>query len=385
MKTKMIVLCMFLFLTGCQSQPKEIKKENSVQTVHCSFVGDLLYEQPYYDWIENDSNDKGYYDLMKPYFQKDDLSIGNLETPIGGKELKISGTGYSFNASKEIGNQIASLGLEVVSTANNHAFDRGNQGIDNTLKFLKEKDIMAVGTYTNQKDRQQGKYKTINGIQFGFVSYTYATNQIVPQKNRDKVGLFNEPTHRKFTDEYKQKLSKEITETRKNCDVLIAMMHWGTEFTYDINSQQKEVSQFLSEQGVDIIIGNHPHCSQTMQWINNNKTLCMYSLGNFVSADHLVDRTHQEFKNAYNVSMMVTLDVKKDNQNLSIENINYIPIINYYDQSLKNFKLIPFDQYSDKLSKSHYHYHNGFTKEWIKKTYQKLIPQPLPNQTLINK
>lgn len=385
MKKKNIFLTCLLLLTACQTtDAQQEKAEESIQNVHCTFVGDLLYEQPYYDWIETDSQDKGYYDLVRPYFQNDDLSIANLETPIGGKELKTSGVGYSFNASKEIGEQVASLDLEVVSTANNHVNDRGNQGIDNTLDFLKTKDILAVGTYYDQNDRDAGKYKTINGIRFGFVSYTYATNQIVSENNRNKVGLFNQPNNRQFTQEYRDLLTKEITETRKNCDVLIAMMHWGTEFTYDISSQQKDVSQFISDLGVDIIIGNHPHCSQKIEWMNNKKTLCMYSLGNFVSADHIVNRTTQEFKNAYNVSMMISLDIKKENYKLTIENIQYIPIINYYDRLLHNYKLIPFDQYTDQLEKTHYHYQNGFTKKWIETTYQKLVPTSLSNQQLQN-
>lgn len=381
MKKQILIIISCLFLTACQKQQDIKKEEPEVQKVSCTFVGDLLYEQPYYDWIEKDSQDKGYYDLVRPYFQKDDLSIANLETPIGGKELGISGVGYSFNASQEIGMQVASLDLEAVSTANNHANDRGNQGIDNTLQFLEENNILSVGTYYSLEDRNQGRYMTINGIRFGFVSYTYATNQIVKEENRYKVGLFNRPSDRTFTQEYKDLLTKEVSETRQNCDVLIAMMHWGTEFTYDINESQRELSQFLSDLGVDIIIGNHPHCSQTMEWIND-KTLCMYSLGNFVSADHIVDRTNQKFRNAYNVSMMVTLDIQKDDDHISIQNIDYIPIINYYDTSLQNFKLVPYDQYNDDLEKSHYHYHNGFTKEWIQQTYQKLIPEKLKNNDL---
>ena len=138
----------------------------------------------------------------------------------------------------------------------------------------------------------------------------------------------------------------------------------------------------LSDLGVDIIIGNHSHCSQPMEWINNNRTLCMYSLGNFVSADPIVDRTHQEFKNAYNVSMMVSLDIVEENNQISIQNIDYIPVINYYDEHLQNFKLIPYDQYTSQYETSHYHYHNGLTKEWIQQTYQKLIPEKLSNHQL---
>lgn len=382
MKTIKLFMILSLLLVGCQTQePKTTTKKINKEVVQCHFIGDLLYEQPYYDWIEDDSQDKGYYDLVKTYFQKDDLTIANLETPIGGKELGISGVGYSFNASYEIGEQVASLDLEVVSTANNHANDRGNQGIDHTLDFLKEKDILAVGTYYNQEDRNQGKYMTINGIKFGFVSYTYATNQIVSDQNQAKVALFNRPSDRKMTQDYKDLLTKEVTQTRENCDILIAMMHWGTEFTYEISKQQEDVSKLLSDLGVDIIIGNHPHCSQTMEWINN-KTLCMYSLGNFVSADPIVDRTHQEFKNAYNVSMMVSLDIVKENHQFSIQNINYTPIINYYDQNLENFKLIPYDQYTSQYETTHYHYQNGLTKKWIEETYQQLIPQSLSDHVL---
>ena len=382
MKTIKLLMILSLLLVGCQTQePKATTQKTNKEVVQCHFIGDLLYEQPYYDWIEDDSQDKGYYDLVKTYFQKDDLTIANLETPIGGKELGTSGVGYSFNASYEIGEQVASLDLEVVSTANNHANDRGNQGIDHTLDFLKEKDILAVGTYYNQEDRNQGKYITINGIKFGFVSYTYATNQKVSEDNLDKVGLFNRPSDRQMTQDYKDLLTKEVTQTRENCDILIAMMHWGTEFTYDISKQQKDVSKLLSDLGVDIIIGNHPHCSQTMEWIND-KTLCMYSLGNFVSADPIVDRTHQEFKNAYNVSMMVSLDIVKENHQFSIQNIDYIPIINYYDQNLENFKLIPYDQYTSQYETTHYHYQNGLTKKWIEETYQQLIPQSLPDHVL---
>ena len=383
MKKIKLFVCLVLLLAGCQPQPQtQPQKEETKNTVSCHFIGDLLYEKPYYDWIEDDSQDKGYYDLVRPYLQNDDLSIANLETPIGGKELNISGTGYSFNASREIGKQVASLDLEVVSTANNHANDRGNQGIDNTLDFLKEKDILAVGTYYNQDDRDQGKYMTIHGIKFGFVSYTYATNQIVSDENQAKVALFNRPSDRKMTQAYKDLLTKEVTQTRENCDVLIAMMHWGNEFTYDISTQQEEISQLLSDLGVDIIIGNHSHCSQPMKWINNNRTLCMYSLGNFVSADPIVDRTHQEFKNAYNVSMMVSLDIVEENNQISIQNIDYIPVINYYDEHLQNFKLIPYDQYTTQYETSHYHYHNGLTKEWIQQTYQKLIPEKLSNHQI---
>ena len=89
-----------------------------------------------------------------------------------------------------------------------------------------------------------------------------------------------------------------------------------------------------------------------------------------------------EFANAYNVSMMISLDIVKENHQFSIQNLNYTPIINYYDQNLENFKLIPFNQYTTQYETTHYHYHNGLTKEWIQQTYQKLIPQSISDHVL---
>ena len=353
MKKIKLFVCLVLLLVGCQPQPQtQPQKEETKNTVSCHFIGDLLYEKPYYDWIEDDSQDKGYYDLVRPYLQNDDLSIANLETPIGGKELNISGTGYSFNASREIGKQVASLDLEVVSTANNHANDRGNQGIDNTLDFLKEKDILAVGTYYNQDDRDQGKYMTIHGIKLGFVSYTYATNQIVSDENQAKVALFNRPSDRKMTQAYKDLLTKEVTQTRENCDVLIAMMHWGNEFTYDISTQQEEVSQLLSDLGVDIIIGNHPHVAEPME--KRSVTLedgtvkdcfVIYALGNF-TAD-------QNYANTRS-SVILNLDLTFEDDVLNINSATYTPIYIYENPNVRyhKFKLIDMEDAISKYESS---------------------------------
>ena len=105
-------------------KPKVTAKETP-QTVQASFIGDLLYEQPYYDWIGPNYEDKGYYDLVKPYFLNDDLTLANMEVPIGGQDLGISGIGYSFNAPSQIGQQVVDMGIDALTLANNHANDAG--------------------------------------------------------------------------------------------------------------------------------------------------------------------------------------------------------------------------------------------------------------------
>ena len=82
----------YLFINRKETSIKSPNKSTSTKRpriVNASFIGDLLYEQPYYDWIGTSYNDKGYYDLVKPYFLNDDLTLANMEVPIGGKELGV--------------------------------------------------------------------------------------------------------------------------------------------------------------------------------------------------------------------------------------------------------------------------------------------------------
>ena len=97
-------------------------------------------------------------------------------------------------------------------------------------------------------------------------------------------------------------------------------MHWGNEFTFTPNNEQKEMAKFLNELGVDIIVGSHSHNIQPIEVIGeDHKTLVYYSLGNFVSSDDDIARTKEgieTFDNAYQVGLLSTLNVIKENDNI---------------------------------------------------------------------
>lgn len=353
----------------------EVKKEE-VNSAKLTIVGDLLFEQPFYDSLEKDKNNTRYFSLVKDDFLNDDLSIGNMEVVIGNKNLTSSGTGYNFCAPESIGNLVASLDFEVLSTANNHSYDRARDGINSTIDFFKNNtDIMTIGTAKKKEDLNRNNILTINDIKFGFVAYTLGTNITVPEKNRDFISLYRDPTTKKITEEYKIKMKNDIDNLKNQVDVIISVVHWGKEFTYAPNSEQKELAEYLNSLGVDIIVGSHSHSIQPIEWINgkNKKTLVYYSMGNFVSADNDISRTGEEFDNAYQVGLMSKLIVKKDNENITIENITTEPIVNYYDKDMRNFLLIPFSKYSDDYEKTHYRYNNNFNKNFIKKMYENVI------------
>ncbi len=350
------------------------KKENKAKL---TLVGDFLFEQPFYDAKDAGDDINNYFKNVKQYFKDDDLSIGNMEVVIGNDDLKVSGTGFNFCAPSYIGDLVNTLDLQVLSTTNNHTFDRGIEGIKSTLNYFKNNtNIMTVGTYESVEDREKDRILDINGIKFGFLAYSYGTNITIPKEYRNLVGLFKNPDSKTITDNEKDTIKKEVSNLRSEVDVLIVIMHWGIEFTYSPNQEQKDMAKMLNELGVDIIMGSHSHSIEPIERIGDeHKTLVYYSMGNFVSADDDISRTGEEFDNAYQVGLLSTLNVTKEENNITIDNIKTEPIINYYDNNLRNFELIPLSSYTEEKETSHYRYKYNFNRNFIEKMYKDVIPE----------
>lgn len=347
-----------------QQQPREAK---------LTFVGDFLFEAPFFAAVDNGYDKDSYFTLVKKYFEDDDLSIGNMEVVIGNDGMKVSGDNYNFCAPRYIGELVASLNMQVLSTANNHTFDRDTEGINSTLDFFDSTDIVTVGTYRNKQDRETQRIIEKNGIKFGFLAYTLSTNQIVPTQYRTLVGMYRNPETRKVTDEYKALVANEMAALRPKVDVLIVMMHWGTEFTFEPNSEQKEMARFLNEHGADIVYGSHSHSVQPVEFIGDeHKTLVYYSLGNFASQDDDIARTpkgQETFDNAYQVGLLSQFKVKLDNGKVEFSDLTNHLIVNHLNYDMKKFILVPFEQYDEFYEKTHLRYNLGFNKGFINGLY----------------
>lgn len=353
----------------------KIPIEPNEKTAKLTLVGDFLYEEPYYVALKAGEDKDKYFSKVKDYFQNDDLSIGNMEVPIDNGSLGVSGTGFSFCAPQSIGHSIIDLGMDVLATTNNHANDRGVEGRISTIDFFKNNsEILTVGTYKDGERDVLLNKKTVNDISFGFLAYSYGTNVRVPLEYRNGIGLYNDPDG-KDHDQYIELMKNEIKMLRKEVDVLIVIMHWGVEFTYTPKEYEQDLAQMMNELGVDIIVGSHSHSIQPIEWIRSDKhdTLVYYSMGNFVSADDDISRTGETFDNAYQMGLLSTLNVVKEEDRVYIKDIDTEPIINYYDNDMRNFMLVPFDQYDDALEKSHYRYKYNFNRHFIKEAYERVI------------
>ncbi len=381
-----IAFLIVIALLSCSCKSNTQQKETIAETIaedtitdspreaKLTFVGDFLFEAPFFTAVDNGYDRNSYFALVKKYFDDDDLSVGNMEVVIGNDGIKVSGDNYNFCAPRYIGDLVASLDMQVLSTANNHTFDRGIEGLNSTLDFFDSTNIVTVGTYRSQQNRKTPRIVEKNGIKFGFLAYTLSTNQIVPQQYRNLVGLYRNPETRKVTDEYKTLIAKEMSALRPEVDVLIVMMHWGTEFTFEPNSEQKEMAIFLNEHGADIVYGSHSHSVQPVEFIGNeHKTLVFYSLGNFASQDDDIARTpkgQETFDNAYQVGLLSQFKIKLDNGKVEISDLTNHLIVNHINYDMKKFVLVPFEQYDEFYEKTHYRYNLGFNREFVNGLYE---------------
>lgn len=219
----------------------------------------------------------GEYDYVKgliyltPYVSAADIAIGNLEVTLAGPPFK----GYpQFSSPDALASGLKAIGFDVLVTANNHSVDRGRKGIERTIHVLDSLGIKHTGTFVDEVSRLNDYPLMIkkNGFKLALLNYTYGTNGIpVPKSSR--VNMID-------TEQIRLDIVKAKQQTP---DVIIAFMHWGTEYESLPRKEQKDLTDFCFSNGVDLVIGAHPHVIQPMVWQKDEKRLVVYSLGNFVS------------------------------------------------------------------------------------------------------
>ncbi|MCH5235060.1 MAG: CapA family protein [Muribaculaceae bacterium] len=244
------------------------------------FVGDAMQHQAQLDKaLEIGKDEYDYsecFNLISTAISEADYAVCNLEVPLGG------GPDYSgypcFSAPDSYAESLKEAGFDMLLTANNHCLDRRGKAAKRTLNALDSLQIDHIGTFRSVEERDSlAPYiKDINGFKIAFLNYTYGTNGIKPDEGIE-VALID-----------KEKIKSEIAKARaRGAEIIVVAMHWGIEYVLIENNVQDELADFLIDNGVDMIIGSHPHVVQPMKVVHNeneNKdVLVVYSLGNFIS------------------------------------------------------------------------------------------------------
>ena len=302
-------------------------------------IGDTLCHNTQY-WDAYNSSTKQYdfsyvYDNIKDYTSSADITIGSLETTFAGEDR-----GYSnypvFNSPDSLATGLKDIGVDVISLAGNHALDYGYSGICRTIDVLDNVGISHLGTYKSAEDQNKILIKDVKGVKIAFINYTYGTNGIpVPSDKPYCLNLID-----------KDLISKQIKQAKEqNVDMIVACMHWGTEYKTSANDEQKELADFLFKSGVDIILGNHPHVIEPMEkktiTLDDGSTkdvFVVYALGNF-TADQRAEITRD--------SAILNLDITKDSDGkILINKVSYVPIYMYKNSATKvhKFKILDIEK-----------------------------------------
>lgn len=296
--------------------------EQQDTTIHIAVIGDIMAHRPNFQNAYS-STDKKYdfsnvFKNIKSYVGEADVAIGNLETTFAGKDRGYNGY-PTFNTPDELATNLKDMGIDMVSTANNHCMDKGYKGLTRTLDVLDKAGIEHTGTSRSEEEQNTILVKDVNGIKIALLAFTYGTNGItVPSDKKYAVNMID-----------KEFMKKQIEAAKeKEVDLICVNMHWGIEYQLKQNKEQEQLADFLFENGVDCIFGSHPHVLEPMEkrtiTLEDGTTkdgFVIYSLGNFVSG-----QIYPHTKSTVILNVQITKD--KDGK-ISIDSVDYTPVYLY--------------------------------------------------------
>ena len=279
--------------------PKE--PEHVVSTATILSIGDLLMHG---QLITDAKQDDGSYDFsyifpyITEYATAADFAVANLETTLAGTAKPYQGNPM-FNCPDEIVDAAKNAGFDMLLTANNHSYDSQQAGFERTIRTVREKGLINLGTMLSG-DEPKFVVQEINGIKVGMTVFTYEDSVVgnkVPALNYnpmqaggyDIINCFRHSDPEPFYAE----LETQIQGMREQgAEAIVVYMHWGQENKLQPNASQQAMAQRMCDLGVDVIVGGHPHVVEPVELLEStvnpeHRTVCLYSMGNAVSNQRL--------------------------------------------------------------------------------------------------
>ena len=240
------------------------------------FAGDINLDDNWGTTVFMDSQENGIYDCISEELiksmQEADVMCLNNEFTFTERGEKIPGKLYHFRANPSRVEVLKELGVDVVKLANNHACDYGSQSLLDTMDTLKGAEIEYIGAGKDLEEAMTPVYMEVDGKIVAFVAATRAEKNIkTPQAIETEPGVLRCYE----TDLFVQ----TIKEAKKNADFVLAYVHWGTEYSHELEEVQLTSGKEYLDAGADAIIGAHSHCLQGMEYYEGKPII--YSLGNY--------------------------------------------------------------------------------------------------------
>ncbi|WP_019153882.1 CapA family protein [Robertmurraya massiliosenegalensis] len=325
----------------------EIIEENPYTEIQIAAAGDIMFHDTQlksgYDEGSNSYDFKSVFEDVKNIISTADLAIANFETTTAGDAQPY--TGYPvFNSPDEVIDAIQHAGFDVLTTANNHSLDTGSKGLKRTVEVINTKGLETVGTYS-KKPESRILIKEVKGIKIAILSYTEMINsvgtQYAPDELNDMINMMD-----------KDKVIQDIQEAKDSgADLIMAFMHWGNEYEENPSEKQIEYAELMAQEGVNIILGSHPHVIQKSEYIEvgEQKSFVIYSMGNFISNQRM--ETLSSKNELTEDGVIVKFDIRKNNETneTTIEQVNYVPTWVYRNmeegQSKFTYRILPIENF----------------------------------------
>lgn len=313
-------------------------------------IGDIMSPETVLNaaWNDGDRQDYNYDEIFRPMrvlTESVDLMCGNLESAMAGEEATYShgNTGeriYTFNAPDALARDLKEIGLDVLTTANNHCCDRYLDGMIRTAERLRELGFIQTGTYLDEADRQRPCIVEVNGISVGIVAATMTVNlskwRLTDEEQKVNVSILQDEAG-----ELTQQVLDDIRRTREaGAEFIIAFIHWDQETDDPVMAVTKRQGQALLEAGADCILGSHPHRIKACEYVTVERDgvpytgLVVYSMGNFLCT--------QGREQSLNLFVRLTLKKDADGQ-VTLEGAEYMPTVCYTQNvdGVKKYQIIP--------------------------------------------
>ncbi len=257
----------------------------SQDSVTFAFAGDILFDQNYATGAAalqrggiTGSFDQAVLDRMRG----EDVFMVNNEFPYSERGTPLADKKFTFRAAPSTASWLTDMGVDIVSLANNHCYDYGQDAFLDTLSTLEDLRMPYVGAGRNIKEAASPAYFHVQDMTVAIVNAT----QIERLDNPDTKGA-TEDTPGVFRCFDQTRLLDVLRQTKENADYVILYIHWGTENETQPDWLQTDRIGALSEAGADLIVGDHPHCLQP--FTHTGSTMVAYSLGNFLFTSYTVD------------------------------------------------------------------------------------------------
>jgi poly-gamma-glutamate synthesis protein (capsule biosynthesis protein) len=323
-------------------------------------VGDDLIHKKVIDSglkVDGTYNFDHIFEPMKEDFINADIAIINQETIFGTKEMGYSGY-PRFCSPVEVGDAVRKAGFDVILHATNHVADRGVEGIENTLAYWeKYPQVKVLGIHKDAKSFSNITVIERSDIKIAMLNYTYGLNGLsLPRDKYYMVNDFNE-----------QNMIRDIEKAKEVADFIIVFPHWGNEYQHKESKYQRIWAEFFAEQGVDLVIGSHPHVLEPVDWITSStghRMLVYYSLGNYVSTMDYTDRM---------LGGMANITLAKVNGKVYIKSASLTPIVTHYERGEDiNLTVYKLSDYTQSLAQKHYILGNYRGKDFSLEKLQQL-------------